>query len=110
MIDYDDLNKWDVWLAAVKFEDKPDVIKERPVIIYDKHKAFLLSFKVTGQMPRKNFAGEYVLQEWKEAGLDTVSVVRTEQQLKLVPQDFRKKLGHLRTRDIMALKVIMLGW
>lgn len=110
MIDYNDLNKWDVCLAAVKFEDKPEMVKNRPVVIYDKQEAFLLSFKVTGQPLRECCKGEYILQEWEAAGLDTVSVVRTSKRLKLEPKDFTKKLGRLRTKDIMALKVIMMGW
>ena len=61
--------KWEVWWAKVKFEDEPDIVKTRPVVIFDNRQAYIVSFKVTGQMPRENFKGEYVLQKWQEAGL-----------------------------------------
>ena len=32
--------KWEVWWAKVKFEDEPDIIKIRPVIVFDNKKAY----------------------------------------------------------------------
>lgn len=51
--------KWEVWWAKVKFEDEPDIIKIRPVIVFDNKKAYIISFKVTGQMPRISPASMY---------------------------------------------------
>lgn len=102
--------KWEVWWAKVKFEDEPDVVKTRPVVIFDNRQAYIVSFKVTGQMPRENFRGEYVLQKWQEAGLQTVSVVRLSKQLKLVPDDFVDKIGMLTIKDIMGIKMMLMGF
>lgn len=101
--------KWEVWWAKVKFEDEPDIIKIRPVIVFDNKKAYIISFKVTGQMPRQNFPGECVLQKWQEAGLTTVSVVRLSKQLQLISDDFVNKIGELTIKDIMAIKLILMN-
>lgn len=31
--------KWEVWWAKVKFEDEPDIIKIRSVIVFDNKKS-----------------------------------------------------------------------
>lgn len=100
--------KWEVWFANVRYEDNPTIVKKRPVIIYDKQHAFIISLKVTGQMPRNNKT-EYVLQRWSEAGLDTVSTVRLSKQLKILRSDYIHKIGNLRTKDIMGIKVKIMG-
>lgn len=41
------LNKWDIWLAKVAFEDEPNIIKNRPVLIIDNTKCLVLSLKIT---------------------------------------------------------------
>lgn len=102
--------RWEVWLAKVKFEDKPQIVKRRPVIVFDDKIMYILSFKVTGQPPRDNMSGEYALKKWSEAGLDTESTVRLSQQIKLVDDDFVCKIGTLATVDIMGMKMILLDF
>ena len=45
------LNKWDIWLAKIAFEDASDVIKKRPVLILDDLKCLVLSLKITSHSP-----------------------------------------------------------
>ena len=68
-------NKWELWLARVKFEYY-DEIKVRPVIIFDNKVAYIVSFKVTTHDARKRINAEYVIVKWKETGLTKPSVVR----------------------------------
>ncbi|WP_304089022.1 type II toxin-antitoxin system PemK/MazF family toxin [Phascolarctobacterium succinatutens] len=104
----DEPNKWEVWLADVRFEDKPEISKRRPVIVFDKQQVYIVSMKVTGQPP-KNSKTDYVLQRWQEAGLDTVSIVQITKQLKLVRSDFICKIGKLQIKDIMEIKVRLMN-
>ena len=41
-----DPEKWEVWFANVRYEDNPTIVKQRPVIIYDKQEAFIISLAV----------------------------------------------------------------
>lgn len=103
-----DLKKqWDIWLAKVKFEDEPEKFKIRPVVIYDHQKALILSYKVTGQPPKEQYM-DYELQQWKEAGLDTISTIRLQKLLPLEERDFVKKIGRLKIKDILAIKIILM--
>ena len=98
--------KWEVWIATVKFEDSPEV-KKRSVVIVAPNIAYFLSLKVTTHPPRSHYAGEYVLQMWKEAGLDKPSTVRASKLLKLKDSDLSHKAGRLHPIDIMGLKEII---
>ena len=99
-------NKWELWLARVKFEDS-DEIKVRPVIIFDNKVAYIVSFKVTTHDARKRFNGEYVIVKWKEAGLTKPSVVRLSRMLKMKESDFLKKIGDLEDTDIYGIATLV---
>lgn len=105
-----EFRRWEVWLAKVVFEDQPDIVKIRPVVIIDTEKyegVYVLSYKVTGQPPRDNCFGEYVLQKWQECGLDCPSTVRLSKKL-LVPEgDFVRRLGKLDKTDIFAIREVL---
>lgn len=65
---------FEVWRMAFRYEDQPEISKERPVIIGAVNKetdeVLLLTVKVTGHAPRSDCAGEVVLEDWQEAGLE----------------------------------------
>ena len=94
--------KWEVWLANVKFEDS-DEVKQRPVVILEHNIVAVLALNVTSHEPRHNFAGEYSLKYWKEAGLHRPSTVRTSQRLHLLENDLNRKLGCLHASDILQI-------
>lgn len=100
--------RWEVWLANVKFEDSNEV-KTRPVIVTENKNVYVLCYKVTGQPPKTYLQGEYEIVEWKAAGLDTLSTVRLSQQIKLLPDKFIRKLGNLKTKDIMGIKLSIMS-
>lgn len=98
--------KWEVWLAEVRFEDSPEK-KKRSVVIVAPNIAYYLSLKVTTHPPRTQYPGEYVLQMWQEAGLAKPSTVRASKLLKLRDSDFCGKVGRLHPIDIMELREIL---
>lgn len=95
------VDKWEIWLARVYFEDKPEEFKERPVVVYDDRAFVCTSFKVTSQV--KNDRYHMKIQKWKEAGLSKQSWIDTGKVLS-VPEDcFIRKLGSLDQEDILTL-------
>lgn len=96
---------WEVWLAAVQFEDSPEV-KNRPVVITSTGDVFVLALKVTSHPPR-NAWGEYALTHWQAAGLRNASTVRISKLLHLRPSDLVHKIGTLDIIDILAIRKIL---
>lgn len=94
------MNKWDVYIAAVPFEDLPQT-KIRPVVILDVETGAVDCLKMTSQPPRP---GEYVLKRWKEAGLHKQTTVRTSKRLELPPEAFTKHIGSLHLIDIIEIE------
>ena len=99
-------NKWDVWLAKVRYDDSMD-IKIRPVLIIDTKLMTVFALKMTGQNPRANYSGEYSVIKWHEAGLDKQTVIRASKKLSLCDSDFVKRLGRLQVIDIVNIKSIL---
>lgn len=93
------MNKWEIWLAKVVFEDNPNEVKNRPVLIYNHTSAFYLSFKITSHSPRDD--KEYQINNWQQCGLDKPSVIRTSKLLQLTSADFVHKIGKLSPYDIV---------
>ncbi len=102
------MNKWEVWLAKVKFEDDPTEAKLRPVLVIDLQRVYFISLKVTTHEPRPCYYGEYPLQKWQAAGLDKPSTVRVSKRLQLIERDFVKKIGRLHPNDILAIQKMLL--
>ncbi len=108
---YSDIPKrFEVWRMAFKFEDKPNVTKERPVVIgavsSRSAEVFVLSVKVTSHAPRSDWPGEVILLDWKEAGLEKPSVARCSKHM-VVPIETllgNKKYGRLSERDALAVE------
>lgn len=94
---------WEVWLAAVKFEDEPSAVKRRPVLVLNDDQVYILSLKITSRPPRSGYFGEYSLLKWQEAGLHKPSTVRTSKKLQLFERDFVHKIGRLTPIDILNI-------
>ena len=93
------MNEWEIWLAKVSFEDNPNVIKNRPVLILQNNTAIFISAKIKSHAPRNDFPGEYKIIEWETAGLKKESTIRLSKLLPLQKQDFIHKLGKLQALD-----------
>lgn len=101
------INPWEVWLAAVRFEDSSQ-IKRRPVVVTSSGQVYVLALKVTSHVPRNEW-GEYALHQWREAGLDAASTVRIGKRLRLQQSDLVHKIGKLQPLDILNIQRIMAG-
>jgi len=101
------IKPWDVWYAAVRFEDSEQV-KSRPVVVTSSGIAFILAFKVTSHMPRNEW-GEYALIEWQYAGLRKPSTVRIGKPLQLATSDMTRRLGSLHPLDVVNIQKIVAG-
>ena len=93
------LNKWDIWLAKVAFEDAPEITKNRPVLIMDNMQCLVLSFKITSHTPRTSYKDEYQIIEWQKAGLLKPSTLRISKKILLPKDSFIFKLGKLQPID-----------
>ena len=105
---------WDIWYAKVHFEEFPNEFKKRPVLIIEKKEgenllAVYISLKITSHPPRHEFAGEYVISQWREAGLKMPSTVRTYRYFELEERNLIRKLGRLEISDIRAVQAILDG-
>ncbi len=97
------MNKWDIYIAEVPFEEIP-VTKIRPVLILGDFVAAIDCLKMTSQPPR---SGEYVLKEWKEAGLHKPTTVRIAKRLSLPKGNLRKRIGRLSIVDIAEIQKLL---
>lgn len=96
------MNRWDLWLANVYFEDDPTQSKQRPVVIVSMNPTVCISLKITSHAKR-NCMGEYEIKEWGFAGLNCPSVIRASKICRLKESDFYRKIGRLHPIDIKNL-------
>lgn len=94
---------YEVWKLEFEYEDRPGIVKMRPVIIganADGGDAVLI-VKVTGHGPRKEYPGEIWIRDWKEAGLEKRSVARCSKSVIVPIEAFRSAelYGKLSQRD-----------
>lgn len=100
-----EIQPFDVLIALVRFEDKPDVSKPRPVIVLNVNdgEVTILAVKVTSHAPREWCPGEVALLDWKKEGLAKPSVARCSKKLVLVPSDIKARCGTLTQGDRTAV-------
>ncbi len=87
----------------MKFEES-DQIKRRPVLVINPQKGFVMSLKMTGTCRGDNRT-EYVVKEWKKAGLSKPTFIRLNGYLKLYSDDFHGRIGILEPLDIYSLQL-----
>lgn len=97
------MNKWDVYIADVPFEDIQQS-KIRPVIVLEDNVILVLCIKLTTHSPHR---GEYQLAYWKEAGLSQPTTVRIQKILSLDKTNFKKKIGKVSDYDIIQIQKLI---
>ena len=95
------LRQYDIYWAEVPFEDTDDS-KIRPVIILDDRTVFVIGVGVTSQSPKPK-SNDYVIQDWKEAGLSKQSAAKLDRKVKIPAERIKEKIGRLSSRDILCL-------
>lgn len=99
---------WEVWHARFNF-DGGQGYKYRPVIIVGLHEDGSLVMMVTSSTNRLHLEHDYLLRDWKEAGLDKPSIARAD-RIAEIPPDYIGtvgKIGRLSERDESALRGIL---
>ena len=93
------MNRYEIWMAKVKFEDTEGV-KERPVMIWN-DQYYLIAYKMTGT-DRGDNQDEYRVKYWREAGLSKPTSIRIRKVLRLEKSDLIRKLGELDRRERLS--------
>lgn len=101
------MNKWEIWLAQVAFEDFPERHKKRPVLVLQTGTVVILSTKITGHEPRSYCWGEYKIIDWRGAGLVKQSTIRLSKRFGLSSDAFIRKLGDLQPIDRMNIEKLL---
>lgn len=96
---------WEIWLAAVRFEDTNEV-KQRPVVVVGSTVVIVFALKVTSHALRSGW-GEYPLAHWQAAGLRYPSTVRIGKPLQIDHCDMVHRLGKLHNADVIEIQRIM---
>lgn len=100
----DKIEKWDIYLAKVSFEDNPDEAKIRPVVISSNGNAFIVAFYTTSQSPKPGYPC-YTIKHWQQAGLNRQSNIRLDKAIKLPHTAIISRIGRLTDQDIMHISL-----
>lgn len=84
-----------IWSASVRYEDS-ETVKPRPVIFIDANSYTIL------QLSSKTEREGYIIKDWKEAGLEKPSVIRTDRRVILKETDVKSYIGVLTERDLLG--------
>ena len=99
---------WEVWHARFNFDGKRGY-KYRPVIVVGVRENGSLVMMVTSATNKLRLEHDYLLQDWREAGLDKPSIARADRIAEIPPSYVGTvgKIGRLSTRDEMAIKELL---
>lgn len=104
------MNLWDIYWADVPFEDNPEIVKKRPVVIAkDGSPIYVLTFKVTSKGARESNPDDYALVYWKESGLEVPSTVRLSKVSQISPDKFGDYIGRVHAADAFRIRQIISG-
>ena len=95
--------RFDLVLAEVPFEDCAES-KIRPVLIVDNEAYLVRCFGVTSNPSRPE---DYVIKEWKAAGLRKPSAIRVQRIIALDADFVGYKIGHLQPIDIYEIQKML---
>lgn len=89
------VQQWDIWLANFPYDDDPEQVKPRPVIVLSVDPLFILSVKVTKHSPRINDTFDVPITKWRESGLKYPSTARIAKSINISYENLNCKLGIL---------------
>lgn len=101
---------WEVWHARFDYDDGKGY-KYRPVIVVGVRADGSLVMMVTSSTNKLHLKNDYLIQDWREAGLDKPSIARVD-RIAEIPAGYlgtAGKLGRLTERDIAALTIALNG-
>ncbi|MDR0593598.1 MAG: type II toxin-antitoxin system PemK/MazF family toxin [Bifidobacteriaceae bacterium] len=104
---------FDIWLAYLRFADRPQTGKVRPVLVVAVKEDLIAVAKATSRPPASN-SGDVGIAGWRQAGLNVPSTVRCSQVFELAPGDLLRgdPIGRLPAAEIdqVALQLVALGY
>lgn len=97
------MNKFDIYWADFDYEENDGQSKRRPVLLLDVD-IILPVAKITSKETRTN--KDYIIKNWKDAGLDKESVIRFDKIMLAMQKDLKEEdyIGHLSEEDIKTIK------
>ena len=106
-VNTEEIKEWDIWLAEVLFEDKPDESKIRPVLILGNEDAICIDVaKITSKNKKKRIF-DILIEDYCECGLDKLSTLKLDKKIKLNKGKLHKRIGRLTRKNIIQAKIIL---
>lgn len=99
---------WEIWHARFDFSEGKGY-KYRPVIVVDVGSDGSLVMMVTSATNKLSLAHDYLIRDWREAGLQKESIARAD-RLAEIPADYLGTAGYIGTltqNDIAAIAIIL---
>ena len=99
---------WEIWHARFNYSEGKGY-KYRPVIVIDIHRSGLLIMMVTSATNKFHLEHDYLIRNWKEAGLDKASIARVDRIVEIPPGYLGTAgyIGTLSKNDIAAITIIL---
>lgn len=99
---------WEVWHARFNFSEGHGY-KYRPIVILATRADGALVTMVTSATNKMSLPHDYLLHEWRNAGLEKPSIVRLDRIAEIPPNYLGTagRIGRLTDKDIAAIKVIL---
>lgn len=103
-----ELRKWDIWHARFDFSEGKGY-KYRPVIVLGVSPSGSIVMMVTSVGNKLHLSHDYVIKEWRAAGLDKPSIARADRIVEIPPDYLGSAgfIGHLHPVDVAALTDIL---
>jgi hypothetical protein len=99
---------WEVWHARFDFSEGRGY-KYRPVIVVGLREDGGLVMMVTGTATKLSLPHDYLIRDWREAGLDKPSIARAD-RIAEIPAGYlgtAGRIGRLSEHDIDAVKRVL---
>lgn len=99
---------WEIWHARFNYEEGKGY-KYRPVIVVGVRDDGSLVMMVTSATNKLSLEHDYLIRDWREAGLDKPSIARVD-RIAEIPSSYLGSagyLGRLRDEDVVALSSLM---
>ena len=97
------MKRWELWYVNFPYEEDATKFSDRPAIILNTEPLRILSVKVTKHEKRSYDKFDTEIVDWGQAGLVCPSVARVSKTIKILKENFRRKIGELSTRDRDAI-------
>lgn len=94
------MDSFDIYIADVYFtkDDGEIICKARPVMVREDGVYMITISEITSHAPRDN--NDYLIQDWREAGLEVPSVLRLGYKFKISKYLIYDRIGRFTLRDI----------